>query len=62
MAPHATSPVPLPHSVPMHPITVLASSRAVVAGRLTEATIVVSQITGKITAIFHSVLPRTDCK
>ena len=39
------------------PITVLASSRAVLAGRLTEATIVISQTTGKITSIFHSVLP-----
>lgn len=41
-----------------HPqITVLASSRAVVGGRLTAATIVISQHTGKITSIFHSVLP-----
>ena len=38
-------------------ITVLASSRAVVDGRLTAATIVISQHTGKITSIFHSVLP-----
>jgi allantoinase len=50
----------MPHSQPLHPITVLASSRAVVAGKLTEATIVVSNTTGKITSIFHSVLPRTD--
>jgi len=42
------------------PITVLASSRAVVSGRLTEATIVISTNTGKITSIFHSVLPRED--
>ncbi len=41
-------------------ITVLASSRAVVSGRLTEATIVISTVTGKITSIFHSVLPATD--
>lgn len=62
MAPHATTttPPPMPHSSSPHPITVLASSRAVVAGRLTEATIVVSTNTGKITAIFHSVLPPTD--
>ncbi|KAF2108704.1 allantoinase, mitochondrial precursor [Lophiotrema nucula] len=60
MAPHATTPPPDAHSIPHHPITVLASSRAVVAGRLTEATIVVSNVTGKITSIFHSVLPATD--
>ncbi|KAF1963436.1 allantoinase [Byssothecium circinans] len=60
MAPHATSPPPMPHDTPLHPITVLASSRAVVAGRLTEATIVVSNATGKITSIFHSVLPPID--
>lgn len=60
MAPHATTPPPMPHSIPLHPITVIASSRAVVAGRLTEATLVVSNVTGKITSIFHSVLPPTD--
>ncbi|KAF2134826.1 allantoinase [Dothidotthia symphoricarpi CBS 119687] len=60
MAPHATTPPPPPHSLPLQPITVLASSRAVVAGRLTAATIVVSSVTGKITAIFRSVLPATD--
>lgn len=40
--------------------TVLASSRAVVLGRLTAATIVISLDTGKITSIFHSVLPASD--
>jgi allantoinase len=60
MAPHATTPPPLPHSQPSQPITVIASSRAVIAGRLTEATIVISSNTGKITSIFHSVLPRID--
>jgi allantoinase len=60
MAPHATSPPPLEHSQPSHPIKVVASSRAVVAGRITEATIVISQNTGKITSIFHSVLPQAD--
>ncbi|KAF1973313.1 allantoinase [Bimuria novae-zelandiae CBS 107.79] len=50
----------MPHSTSIHPITVFASSRVVVAGGMTEATIVISQITGKITAIFHSVLPSTD--
>lgn len=42
------------------PITVLASSRAVVSGRITAATIVISLVSGKITSIFHSVLPPTD--
>lgn len=41
-------------------ITVLASSRAVINGRLTEATIVISTVTGKVTSIFHSVLPASD--
>lgn len=48
------------HDTPLHPITVVASSRAVISGRLTEATIVISNNTGKITSIFHSVLPHTD--
>lgn len=39
------------------PMTVLASSRAVISGELTAATIVISTKTGKITTIFHSVLP-----
>lgn len=60
MAPHATSPQPVTHSTPPHPITVLASSRAVIGGRLTAATIVISNNTGKITSIFHSVLPQSD--
>ncbi|KAF2495340.1 allantoinase [Lophium mytilinum] len=64
MAPHATTPPPTAHTQ-LHshqspPITVLASSRAVVSGRLTEATIIISTATGKITAIFHSVLPASD--
>ncbi|KAF2267417.1 allantoinase [Lojkania enalia] len=60
MAPHATTPPPAAHSNPPNPITVIASSRAVVAGRLTEATIVISNTTGKITSVFHSVLPPND--
>ncbi|KAK7532551.1 hypothetical protein IWX49DRAFT_594734 [Phyllosticta citricarpa] len=62
MAPHATEEVAAsPASTPtVPPITVVASSRAVVSGRLTEATIVISTITGKVTSIFHSVLPRSD--
>jgi allantoinase len=39
-----------------YPITVIASSRAVLSGRLTEATIVISLASGKVTSIFHSVL------
>lgn len=66
MAPHATgtdSPPlqwTLPDGTQPAPITVLASSRAVVTGRLTEATIIISTITGKIISIFHSVLPPSD--
>src|SRR5271170_1325198 len=40
--------------------TVLASSRAVISGRLTSATIVISLETGKITSIFYSVLPASS--
>ena len=39
------------------PISVLASSRVVRAGQLTAGTIVISNQTGKITAVFDSVLP-----
>ncbi|KAK5016051.1 hypothetical protein BJ546DRAFT_952665 [Cryomyces antarcticus] len=70
MAPHATeSNVPAvssrlanetQHPAQSPPIIVLASSRAVVAGRITEATIAISTVTGKITSIFHSVLPVSD--
>ncbi|EKG19997.1 Amidohydrolase 1 [Macrophomina phaseolina MS6] len=42
------------------PLTVLASSRAVVSGRLTEATLVVNKTTGKITSVFDSVLSPSD--
>lgn len=42
------------------PFTVLASSRTILSGRLTAATIVISLATGKITSIFYSVLPPTD--
>lgn len=69
MAPFATG-TDTPHSIedgvrainnPQTPnITVLASSRAVVEGRLTAATIVISTTTGKITTIWHSVLPRSS--
>ena len=41
-------------------LVVLASSRAVVTGRLTAATIVISASSGKITSVFHSVLPASD--
>ncbi len=45
-------------SAVQHPsITVLASSRAIVSGDLTAATIVISLETGRITSVFHSVLP-----
>lgn len=41
-------------------ISVVASSRAVLSGRLTSATIVISNTTGKITAVFDSVLPESE--
>jgi allantoinase len=59
MAPHATG-TPSAHSgaaaTQGPPISVLASSRAVIGGRMTEATIIISLATGKIISIFHSVL------
>lgn len=39
-------------------IVVLASSRSVISGQLTPATILISQVTGKITAVYDVVLPR----
>jgi allantoinase len=59
MAPHATADTTDPVQE-RPPISVLVSSRAVVGGHLTSATIVVSQTTGKIISIFHSVLPASD--
>lgn len=69
----STSRLPYPSPAPSPPgessfhtatgsprIAVLASSRAVLEGRLTAATIIISQETGKITSIFHSVLPASD--
>lgn len=41
-------------------IAVVASSRAVISGRLTSATIVISRLTGKITAVFDSVIPASE--
>ncbi|KAL8960769.1 MAG: hypothetical protein Q9193_002583 [Seirophora villosa] len=63
------SPAPSPpHGMSLHdvaeadarPIAVLASSRAVIEGELSAATVVIDQDTGKITSIFHSVLPASD--
>ncbi|KAK4954942.1 Allantoinase [Elasticomyces elasticus] len=65
MAPFATG-TDTPHSIDEQDtssastITVLASTRAVIEDRLTEATIVISMNTGKITSIFHSVLPASS--
>jgi len=39
---------------------VLASSRAIISGELGAATIVISLDTGRITSIFHSILPPSD--
>jgi len=47
-------------STNLPPITVLASSRAVLSGRLTAATIVISLASGRIISTFHSVLPASD--
>lgn len=41
-------------------ISVVASSRAVISGRLTSATIVLSRRSGKITAVFDSVIPASE--
>ncbi|PWY69743.1 allantoinase [Aspergillus heteromorphus CBS 117.55] len=41
-------------------IAVIASSRAVISGRLTSATIVISRTSGKITAVFDVVIPASD--
>lgn len=65
---NAIHPYPTPATTPpgteslttYPPITVLASSRAVIEGRLTAATIVVSLYTGKVTSVFDSVLPASD--
>lgn len=61
------SPAPTPPSgrisdgsTRLPPITVLTSSRAVLSGSLTAATIVISLTTGRITSVFHSVLPASD--
>lgn len=61
MAPHATDEAapPSTNGVPVD-ITVLASSRAVVGGRLTPATIVISTVTGTITSVTESVLPESS--
>ncbi|KAH0548685.1 hypothetical protein GP486_007771, partial [Trichoglossum hirsutum] len=41
-------------------ITVLASSRTVLSGRITQGTIVISLQTGKIISAFYSVLPESE--
>ncbi|RMZ89743.1 hypothetical protein DV736_g3037, partial [Chaetothyriales sp. CBS 134916] len=43
--------------IPVTGITVIASSRAVRSGRVSAATIVISNVTGKISATFDSVVP-----
>jgi allantoinase len=47
-------------SVDSSPITVIASTRAIVSNALTPATIVISQETGKIEAIHRTVLPASS--
>ncbi|KAF2724231.1 allantoinase [Polychaeton citri CBS 116435] len=41
-------------------IVVLTSSRAVIQDRISSATIVISAATGKIIAVFHSILPQSS--
>jgi allantoinase len=66
MAPHAVSPAVRSEAASPAPtqaqsdITVLASSRAVIKGRQTAATIVISTVTGKIQSIWESVLPASS--
>lgn len=47
-------------SCPFNSTTVLVSSRAVISGQSTPATVVICRATGKITAVFDSVLSATD--
>jgi allantoinase len=66
MAPHAVSPAVRSEAASPAPtqaqsdITVLASSRAVIKGRQTAATIVISTVTGKIQSTWESVLPASS--
>jgi allantoinase len=66
MAPHALSPAVRSEAASPAPtqaqsdITVLASSRAVIKGRQTAATIAISTVTGKIQSIWESVLPASS--
>jgi allantoinase len=64
MAPHAEPPINSHAQASSFQsqsnITVLASSRAVVGGRLTAATIVISTLTGKIQSIHDSLLPASS--
>jgi allantoinase len=66
MAPHALSPAvrseaaSLASAQAKSDITVLASSRAVIKGRQTAATIAISTVTGKIQSIWESVLPASS--
>ena len=53
-------PTPAPTPPNGSDITVLTSSRAVIGGGLTAATVVISLGSGKITSIFDSILPPSD--
>ena len=59
---HAASPASssAEGSLDDYPVAVLASSRAVIEGRITAATIVISLDTGRISTIHRSVLPPSD--
>ncbi|KAK2809011.1 hypothetical protein FQN50_004285 [Emmonsiellopsis sp. PD_5] len=55
--PDTTTPPPPPTPTPH--LTVHVSTRAIISTRLTAATIIISSTTGKVTSVFHSVLPPT---
>ncbi|OAX82523.1 allantoinase [Emergomyces africanus] len=55
----APTSAPSTTTTPLPNLTVLASTRTIISGRLTAATIVISLSTGKVTSVFHSVLPPT---
>ncbi|QIW95914.1 hypothetical protein AMS68_001432 [Peltaster fructicola] len=60
MAPHATNSTVVELDGNASDITVLASSRAVIAGRLIPATITVSKSTGKIVSVLERIEPPTS--
>lgn len=61
LSPAPSPPNASPQAAPLNAcVTVIASSRTVLPGILTAATIVVSTETGKITSIFPSIIPQSQ--